>query len=130
MIQKILHTRSSIRFRRWSRVNYAAFASLSREVTIGVLGFSVGEKSLLKSNVLSPVFGGCQAESEVDDREKEADVLVAGQLDAFFIQVQNTDIAAAVAGYYIYFIPKRLNQDVSCFNRFFYFLFNEKQIIY
>ena len=130
MIQKILHIRSSIRFRRWSRVNYAAFVSLSREVTIGVLGFSVGEKSLLKSNVLSPVFVGFQAESEVDDPEKEADVLVAVQLDAFFIQVQNTDIAAAVAGLLYLFYPKTVETGDILIQPFFYFLFNEKQIIY
>jgi hypothetical protein len=113
-------------------VNYAAFVSLSREVTIGVLGFSVGEKSLLKSNVLPPVFANCQADSEVDDPEKEVDVLILGQLDAFFIQVQNTDIAAAaaVAGLLYLFYPKTVETGDILIQPFFYFLFNEKQIIY
>lgn len=117
----MLHTHSSIRFRRWSRVNYAAFVSMCREVTIGVLSFSVGEKSLLKSNVLFPVFVDCHTDSEVDDPEKETDIFVSGQLDTFFIQVQNTDAAAAVTGLLYLFYLKTVETGTLLFQPFFYF---------
>ncbi len=40
--------KSSIRFRRWSRKEYAVFASLGKCVTIGCLSKSVADKSLAK----------------------------------------------------------------------------------
>jgi len=39
----------SLRFRRWSRAGFAVFASLTCTVTIGVLAFSIAEKSMVKA---------------------------------------------------------------------------------
>ena len=39
---------SSLRFRRWSRKAYAAFASIGRHVTIGCVSKSIADKSLTK----------------------------------------------------------------------------------
>jgi len=40
---------STIRFRRWTRKNYAVFAGLHREISIGHISFDICEKALLKS---------------------------------------------------------------------------------
>ncbi|MDO9153017.1 MAG: hypothetical protein Q7U47_04805 [Paludibacter sp.] len=49
MITLNSHTiKPALRFRRWSRTNYAVFISLGVSVTIGVLSDSVAEKSLQK----------------------------------------------------------------------------------
>jgi len=39
----------NIRFRRWSRVGYAVFVSLSAAVSIGCLSVSISDKSVIKS---------------------------------------------------------------------------------
>ncbi len=43
------HKVASIRFRRWSRVGYAIFSSLKKNVTIGAIGVEISDKSLQKS---------------------------------------------------------------------------------
>ena len=50
MRTKLLHKTSTIRFRRWSRVGYAIFCSLSSNISIGSLSVSVSDKTLQKSN--------------------------------------------------------------------------------
>lgn len=50
MRSKSLHIASTIRFRRWSRVGYAIFCSLSSNISIGSLSVSVSDKTLQKSN--------------------------------------------------------------------------------
>lgn len=42
--------KKTIRFRRWSRKTYAAFASIGRQVTIGYLRKNVADSSLRKQN--------------------------------------------------------------------------------
>lgn len=50
------HSHHTLRFRRWSRKHYAAFASLGRVVTIGVLPKAVTECSLKKQlHILIPI---------------------------------------------------------------------------
>lgn len=49
MNKKVTNIRISLRFRRWSRARYAVFVSMSCAVTIGVLAFSVCEKSEFKA---------------------------------------------------------------------------------
>mgnify|MGYP007010752613 CR=1 FL=1 len=44
----------TIRFRRWSRKAYAAFASIGRCVTIGCLRKSVADSSLSKQKTAEP----------------------------------------------------------------------------
>jgi hypothetical protein len=44
---------STLRFRRWSRVGYAVFCSLSCCVSIGALAVSVSDKTLQKSEGIS-----------------------------------------------------------------------------
>lgn len=51
--------RTSLRFRKWSRKAYAAFASLGRCVTIGCLPKSVADSSLKKQK--AGVTAGCKS---------------------------------------------------------------------
>lgn len=53
MNKKAQHQNSTIRFRRWSRVGYAVFCSLSCCVSIGALAVSVSDKTLQKSEGIS-----------------------------------------------------------------------------
>lgn len=56
-------TRHTIRFRRWSRKAYAAFASIGRCVTIGALRKSVADSSLSKQKKTGAAgHAGCCAE--------------------------------------------------------------------
>lgn len=51
MNKQALHKRTVIRFRYWSRKEYAVFASLGKNVTIGSLRKNVVEQSLTKQIV-------------------------------------------------------------------------------
>ena len=53
------YRRCSLRFRRWSRRNYAAFVSLGREVLIGHLRCDVADCSMLKLKHHLHADGGC-----------------------------------------------------------------------
>ncbi|MEL5896222.1 hypothetical protein AAE250_22365 [Bacteroides sp. GD17] len=56
--------RHTIRFRRWSRKAYAAFASIGRCVTIGSLRKSVADSSLSKQKTTGTAgHAGCNSES-------------------------------------------------------------------
>lgn len=66
----------TIRFRRWSRKSYAAFASIGRCVTIGCLRKSVADSSLSKQKAAGTAgHAGCGEEStwkgETEGRETD-----------------------------------------------------------
>lgn len=66
----------TIRFRRWSRKTYAAFASIGRCVTIGCLRKSVADSSLSKQKVAGNAgHAGCGEETpwkgETDGKEND-----------------------------------------------------------
>lgn len=54
MKRKQIH-RQTIRFRRWSRKSYAAFASIGRCVTIGCLRKNVADSSLRKQDAVQTI---------------------------------------------------------------------------
>ena len=69
----------TIRFRRWSRKAYAAFASIGRCVTIGCLRKSVADSSLSKQKTAGTAgHAGCGEEStwkgETDGRETDTGI--------------------------------------------------------
>jgi len=87
MHAKPLHTASTIRFRRWSRVGYAVFSSLACSVTIGSLSVSVSDKTLQKAD------GITMNElhfSVTDDDSKEKEVL---ELEAVLQQMQEASLS-------------------------------------
>lgn len=62
----------TIRFRRWSRKAYAAFASIGRCVTIGCLRKSVADSSLSKQKTAGTAgHAGCGEESTWKEKRKE-----------------------------------------------------------
>lgn len=62
----------TIRFRRWSRKAYAAFASIGRCVTIGCLRKSVADSSLSKQKAAGTAgHAGCGEESAWKGKRKE-----------------------------------------------------------
>lgn len=74
MHENTLHSqRKSIRFRRWSRKNYAAFGSLHRHVTIGRVCKGIADSSLDKARHIVPVAGNGQRVYAMDGiREQDA----------------------------------------------------------
>lgn len=69
--------RTTIRFRKWSRKAYAAFASLGRCVTIGCLPKNVADCSLSKQNSGTSAgykTGGQNLEDTDNDKGQETDI--------------------------------------------------------
>ena len=61
-----------LRFRRWSRKEYAAFVSLHRHVTIGQVGRGIADASLGKQKACHGLtFQGKMHSLEVEDRGLE-----------------------------------------------------------
>ena len=68
---------TNIRFRKWSRIAYAAFASLGRCVTIGCLPKTVADCSLSKQNSGTSAgykTGGQNLEDTDNDKGQETDI--------------------------------------------------------
>ena len=74
MHENTLHNqRRSIRFRRWSRKNYAVFGSLHRHVTIGRVCKGIADSSLDKARHIVSVEGNGQCVYAMDGiREQDA----------------------------------------------------------
>lgn len=62
----------SVRFRRWSRKNFAVFSGLHREISIGHIAFDISEKALLKSNKKTIA---SFADSETNNPEEDVEVV-------------------------------------------------------
>lgn len=76
-MKKIQPHRKTIRFRKWSRKAYAAFASLGRCVTIGCLPKNVADCSLSKQNSGTSAgykTGGQNLEDTDNDKGQETDI--------------------------------------------------------
>ena len=77
---------STIRFRRWSRKSYAAFACIGRCVTIGCLRKDVADCSLAKQKATgTATYTGCSMESvwKGVTKRKEDDYSTSPQIEAF-----------------------------------------------
>ncbi len=78
MLKKpFLNTVKSIRFRQWSRKNYAVFAGLNKVISIGRVKASICDMALLKTNsllVTSTVFSDNLLKN--CDEEDEAEILL------------------------------------------------------
>jgi hypothetical protein len=87
----------NIRFRRWSRVGYAVFVSLSAVVSIGCLSVSISDKSVIKSN--NPV---CISENRLnnnipEEQDQTSDLeLYLEQNFNIIVNQQATDKVAAL----------------------------------
>lgn len=96
MHYKSTQQNSTIRFRRWSRVGYAVFCSLSCCVSIGALAVSVSDKTLQKSEGVSmsyvQSFDVCKAANENDPEELQT---LSLQTCVIRLSELNSDSAAA-----------------------------------
>ena len=97
-MNKTQHFKSkNIRFRRWSRVGYAVFVSLSAVVSIGCLSISICDKSVIKSkkavciseNTLNNII------SEEQDKNSDLELQLEQNLN-IIVNQQATDIVAAL----------------------------------
>lgn len=79
MYKHTLHTcRKSVRFRCWSRKNYAVFGSLHRHVTIGKVGKGIADSALEKTgNILfqKSFRGVMRLQEDKEENPEEAGVL-------------------------------------------------------
>ena len=89
----------TIRFRRWSRKAYAAFASIGRCVTIGCLRKNVADSSLSKQKAAGTAgHAGCGEESawkgETEGRETDTQVIRpcgnTGRQDTYSLKQKRT----------------------------------------
>ncbi len=99
MNKKTQNTNSTFRFRRWSRLNYAVFCSLSCCVSIGALAVSVSDKTLQKSEKI-PMVGVYLSVSKTDGAENDPaeDGMETGLQQAIivFLSEMSSDSAAAL----------------------------------
>ena len=75
MKKSIVKTTTSIRFRKWSRKNYAAFSGLNKIISIGHVSATICEKALLKNNLLSVISGSfvenCDTARKYEEQETD-----------------------------------------------------------
>lgn len=96
---------SSIRFRRWSRVGYAVFCSLSCCVSIGALAVSVSDKTLQKSEGVSMSFvQSFEVSKAFDENEPEELQPLLQQISTITLSELNSDNTAACSIFESYII--------------------------
>jgi len=112
---------SSIRFRRWSRKNFAVFSGLHREISIGHIAFNISDKALLKSN--KPAFANFTVNSETvstEEEEKEICNPLFSELSEILIIANSTidHLAGRSQKYYSHFkqLSIQVNPDIQLFN--------------
>ena len=83
-----LQNATSIRFRRWSRVGYAVFRSLSANVTIGCLDVGISDKSLQKATKTASNSNHSN-DSELESSDK---LKAISELENALLQIQETSL--------------------------------------
>ena len=105
MFKKPKNTATSLRFRRWSRAEYAIFCSLSSVVSIGCVAISIADKSLQKAvgicAELSHKNGFESSEETIDTSEHEAALL---QLNEITLSEITFDNAVACGHTFLYLV--------------------------
>lgn len=92
----------TVRFRRWSRKGYAAFASLGRCVTIGQVCKSITERALAKQLAPAITCPTEQTESGRDDDDTPAMPVTPIELLLATLSPQRTATYPAPCGYTLY----------------------------
>ncbi len=87
---------SGLRFRRWSRVKYAMFASLGVCVSIGVVSNNIAEKSVSKTSKIIAEFIESFSTTESDQNDDSLEyALFTKQLQEILISENSSDYTAA-----------------------------------
>lgn len=84
-------------FSRWSRKNYAAFASLKKEVVIAYLKFDVCVAAMLKCKnlILSLIEPSDLDQMSIDDIDREQSVSIADLLSALGLNTVSVQLDIA-----------------------------------
>lgn len=112
MHENTLHNqRKSIRFRRWSRKNYAVFGSLHRHVTIGRVCKGIADSSLDKARHIVSVKGNGQCVYAMDGiREQDASPYDIGiPLGCVMLLLMGLPVAVEPAGSEVAYIRRTQN---------------------
>ena len=112
MHENTLHNqRKSIRFRRWSRKNYAVFGSLHRHVTIGRVCKGIADSSLDKARHIVSVEGNGQCVYAMNGiREQDASPYDIGiPLGCVILLLMGLPVAVEPAGSEVACIRKTQN---------------------
>jgi len=106
MHSQTINSGNTIRFRRWSRVGYAIFNSLTRCVNIGALSASVCDKTLqkLEVNTLTERCFGTKSFNDDESNPTEIDVLLL-ELNETTNLKSTFEIAAASSAFVINIHP-------------------------
>lgn len=80
-MKKVGLNRGIVRFRRWARKGYSIFASLGKQVSIGVLDFRIANTSLKKLSVgIASSISDLFSLEEDKDKELENEELLENEL--------------------------------------------------
>ena len=90
----------NIRFRRWSRVGYAVFVSLSAVVSIGCLSISISDKSVIKSKNAVYISENTLNINITEEQDKTSDLEF--HLEQNFNIIVNQQATEKVAAFYIF----------------------------
>lgn len=124
MYKNTLHTcRKSVRFRCWSRKNYAVFGSLHRHVTIGKVCKGIADSALNKAkNILfqKECRKGMQAKEDKEELPEDAGILQwytlqeGGFLWLMTGSVAGSEVCAKYKLYYLSFIEEEWQSSLMC----------------
>lgn len=124
---------NNVRFRRWSRANYAIFSSLSRCVTIGTVCASICEMSCKKGNALTTQkFNQILSENNDEEDEENDKTELSLSLQNYLKQIlinnslSSTAAAAAVIITIIYSIYTPAVGMISLIPTAFFMSYYEK----
>lgn len=101
-MEKVGLDRGIIRFRRWARKGYSIFASLGKQVSIGVLDFRITNTSLKKLSVgIASSISDLFSLEEDKDKDLESEELLENELGLMPALCLNLNIKDKVKGPYL-----------------------------
>lgn len=112
MFKHTVNTSKILRFKRWSRKRYAAFASMNRVVSIATLVVSVADKSLTKAgsylqSSLQILSGGDVLSESPNSEELENLLVLNAESQQQIITIQSCADACAAGASTVYSLLKK-----------------------
>jgi hypothetical protein len=90
---QLIHIKAALRFRRFTRAAYAAFVSLSREISIGKLAVSIANSADKK---VSGFFNEIESFLKIQNEEEDEQIFAETQtVDILLLQTQTVAKSAA-----------------------------------
>jgi hypothetical protein len=125
MFKNTVNTSKTLRFKRWSRKRYAAFASMQKVVSIAALTVSVADKALAKAgsylqSSLQILSGGDVLSESPGFEELENLLVLNAESQQQIITIQSCADACAAGASSVYSLLKATNKgNVPFVGRFF-----------